>query len=155
MEDTETGLTVGGGQAQLPFDFLQMDSPQRPPLPEAHTSCPLSFVPSPFPLCPVLQVWGGCWVSSWPPRLSDLRELGGTGLGGPQSSGDGMDTARSVSSPPAKAAPGEGAMLMLRLALPQAWMAASCFPEGTGDGRCARQARCPRPCTSVMENLKP
>lgn len=33
---------------------------------------------------------------------------------------------------------------MVRLALPRAQMAASCFPEGMGDGNCARQAWCLR-----------
>lgn len=46
-------------------------------------------------------------------------------------------------------------MPMVRLALSCSQMAASCFPEGMDDGNCAKEAWCPRPCTSVMENSKP
>lgn len=71
-------------------------------------------------------------MSAWLLRLSDLRELGGIGLERPR-------VQEALRRPPAwaAAAPGEGVMLMVRLALPHAQMAVSCSPKGM-DGNWAR-----------------
>lgn len=82
-------------------------------------------------------------------RLPDLRELGGTGLGGPR-------VQEALHRQPAWAqviwrrlhADGEADTA-------RAQMAASCFPKGMDDGNCAKWAWRPRPCIHVMENLKP